>query len=202
MSEVFVRVFWCSFVRQAREIKRDMDECHCFAVLFCLYHIRTLEIAASLPSPPRRSSPSPPLPRFGRDGNRNFLRFGRSVDRQLKEEKDRDTPLAPTAAPAKTQDSHRAKRSATPYNQIVMPSRGPIAWAIDYQPEEEELDETLDAPEVAKRTYNKSYLRVGRDRNFLRFGKRNNDAGFGGMPEPASYPRYVRALQPDTLRFG
>ncbi|XP_050740118.1 FMRF-amide neuropeptides-like [Eriocheir sinensis] len=141
--------------------------------------------------------------RFGRAGNRNFIRFGRSVDRQLKEEKTRDTTLNPTAAPhspAKTQESHRSKRSASPYNQIMMPSRGPVAWGIDYQPEEEEeLDESLDAPEVTKRAYNKSFLRFGRDRNFLRFGKRN-DAPTEFEMEPPTYPRFQRA--PYVVRFG
>ncbi|XP_063871530.1 FMRFamide neuropeptides-like [Scylla paramamosain] len=148
--------------------------------------------------------------RFGRDDSRNFLRFGRSVDRQLKEQKAHEAPLAPTVvphSPAKTQDSHRSKRSASPYNYVVMPSHGPAAWAQDFQPdqEDEDLDMAIDGPEgaVSKRGYNRSFLRFGRDRNFLRFGKRNDDSASDVVVvEPASYPRYQRAPQRNFLRFG
>lgn len=152
---------------------------------------------------------SRPFLRFGRDDNRNFLRFGRSVDRQLKEQKAHEAAIAPTAVPAaaKTQDSHRSKRSASPYNYVVMPSHGPAAWAQDFQPdqEDEDLDVAIDGPEgpVTKRGYNRSFLRFGRDRNFLRFGKRNDDSASDVMVvEPASYPRYQRAPQRNFLRFG
>lgn len=143
--------------------------------------------------------------RFGRGDSRNFLRFGRSVDRQLSEQEARDAALTPTAGPhtpAKTQESHRSKRSATPYSYVMMPSHGPSAWAQDYDPDQEDegLEESIEGPDVTKRAYNRSFLRFGRDRNFLRFGKRSDDDMV--MVKPATYPRYVRAPQRNFLRFG
>lgn len=85
-----------------------------------------------------------------------------------------------------------------------MPSHGPSAWIQDFQPDQEDEDlETIDGPDMTKRAYNKSFLRFGRDRNFLRFGKRNDDAASEMvMVKPASYPRFVRAPQRNFLRFG
>ncbi|KAK7075561.1 hypothetical protein SK128_003447, partial [Halocaridina rubra] len=101
----------------------------------------------------------------------------------------------------KKADVHRRKRSAPMYyDYAVIPSHGPMPWAMNFQPtigplaDEEVDDSEVDSlQEVNKRDRN--FLRFGRDRNFLRFGKRDAaDAQTSGsnlvMVSPVQYPRF------------
>lgn len=138
--------------------------------------------------------------RYVRGDNRNFLRFGRSVDNQLPCEgchSDDVSANSPPAAPATTtrakraavlsnedndndddaEDLQRMKRSSMRFNtdySSAPSSFSPAAWAREYQPDDNiSSDESSLEESMKKRNYERNFLRFGRNRNYLRFGKRD-----------------------------
>ncbi|XP_069159427.1 FMRFamide neuropeptides-like [Procambarus clarkii] len=154
--------------------------------------------------------------RHGR-GGRNFLRFGRSVDRQLnalscngcgghKPPGIKPTTPIPVQSmvPAKQDIAHtiespesddstsqRMKRAAGPTANDYgsMSSYSPSSWARGFQPEEEIITVSSEDPlDVNKRALDRNFLRFGRDRNFLRFGRDRNFLRFGKRDRSNEYP--------------
>ncbi|XP_069957360.1 FMRFamide-related peptides type HF-4-like isoform X2 [Cherax quadricarinatus] len=176
------------------------------------------------------------FPRFGR-GDRNFLRFGRSVDRQKssmsfencdEEPKTHDVTSTPSPTPVQPMTrtkqqaathsiassdsdkttSHRMKRNVSRvYGYITLPTH-----TRDINPEEDAINVAYsDEPQVVdKRGYNKGFLRFGRDRNFLRFGKRDVSGEYPTYSSISSSEssgsllgeRPARAHQRNFIRFG
>lgn len=174
--------------------------------------------------------------RFGR-GDRNFLRFGRSVDRQKssmsfencdEEPKTHDVTSTPSPTPVQPMTrtkqqaathsiassdsdkttSHRMKRNVSRvYGYITLPTH-----TRDINPEEDAINVAYsDEPQVVdKRGYNKGFLRFGRDRNFLRFGKRDVSGEYPTYSSISSSEssgsqlgeRPARAHQRNFIRFG
>nr|XP_053654438.1 uncharacterized protein LOC128703685 [Cherax quadricarinatus] len=176
------------------------------------------------------------LGKFGR-GDRNFLRFGRSVDRQKssmsfencdEEPKTHDVTSTPSPTPVQPMTrtkqqaathsiassdsdkttSHRMKRNVSRvYGYITLPTH-----TRDINPEEDAINVAYsDEPQVVdKRGYNKGFLRFGRDRNFLRFGKRDVSGEYPTYSSISSSEssgsqlgeRPARAHQRNFIRFG
>ncbi|XP_068241253.1 FMRF-amide neuropeptides-like [Palaemon carinicauda] len=96
------------------------------------------------------------------------------------------------------------------FDSSISGPHGPDFWGRDSQHSEEQVDERSaslgldDLQGVAKRPYTRDFLRFGRDRNFLRFGKR-----FDGTPSesdmmmmtPLQYTS-KRVSHNNFLRFG
>ncbi|XP_069159744.1 uncharacterized protein [Procambarus clarkii] len=149
---------------------------------------------------------------FGR-GGRNFLRLGRSVDRQLNSllcHGPKTPGINPTPGQPKQDIGHRiefseprertqrTKRAAalTFYDYGSISSYSPSSWARGFQPQQEIITVSSEDPQdVNKRAY---------DRNFLRFGKRLNEY----PSSESSGSRVVvvktgeRAPKRNFLRFG
>ncbi|XP_066976760.1 FMRFamide-related neuropeptides-like [Macrobrachium rosenbergii] len=133
------------------------------------------------------------------DGDGNY-KLGRDA---------KTTPSADTQFPSnEKKEVRRSKREASAYfDSSISGPHGPAFWGRNNLANEEQEDESLsldDLQEVAKRPYSRDFLRFGRDRNFLRFGKRFDGASPESdlmMMTPLQYTS-KRVSHNNFLRFG
>ncbi|XP_053654370.1 uncharacterized protein [Cherax quadricarinatus] len=150
----------------------------------------------------------------GFDG-RNYLRFGRSVDRHnnstpsprkvdlmTRAERDASAVHHVNSPELGEITSQRMKRGA-PSIYVSLPSHSPSAWARDIRPEDKIINVASyeDLQDINKRRYKQGLPHFDSDNNFLRFGKRDQSAEFPASSS-SEYSGSMLILRPVRVPLG